>query len=128
MPKWNDYKLEAKSRGALAYELYAVQSFPAGDPASVKEHLPDHLAYQAEQEKAGALFLAGPISDETGEEMIGAGLIVYRVESFEAARQLADADPMHAAGARTYTLRRWLINEGSITLSVGFSHQDVSLV
>lgn len=127
MPKWNDYKSEAKSRGALAFELYAVQSFPAGDPAKVKEHLPSHLAYQAEQESAGTLFLAGPISDETGEEMIGAGLIIYKAASLEAARELAEADPMHAAGARTYTLRRWLINEGSLSFSLGLSHQSVRL-
>ena len=125
MPKWNDYKAEAKSRGALAYELYAVQSFPSGDPKVVKENLPDHLAYQAMQEAAGKLFLAGPISDESGEEMIGAGLIIYKAGSMEEARQLAEGDPMHIAGARSFTLRRWLINEGSFTMSVGLSKQRV---
>lgn len=127
MPRWNDYKSEAKSRGALAFELYMVQSTPAGDPAAVKETLPDHLAYQAEQEAAGRLFLAGPISDETGEMMEGSGLIIYRAESLEAAQKLAENDPMHARGARSFVLRRWLINEGGLSLTVRFSAQDVSL-
>ncbi len=66
---------------------------------------------------------AGPMSDETGTFMQGIGLIIYRAESLAAARALADADPMHKSGERTYVLRRWLINEGSFTLSVGAFHQ-----
>ena len=127
MPAWTDYKAEAASRGALAHELYMVLSTPAGDPAKVKETLPAHLAYQAEQEAAGALFLAGPVSDETGEMMEGTGLIIYRAASLEDARRIAVEDPMHAVGARTFVLRRWLVNEGSLTLSVKLSAQSVAL-
>lgn len=125
MPKWDEYKAEAKSRGALAQELYMVLSTPAGDPALVKASLPAHLAYQAEQEAAGALFLAGPVSDQTGEEMEGMGLIIYRARSLEAARTLAEADPMHQSGARSFVLRRWMINEGSLSLSLKLSAQSV---
>lgn len=127
MPAWDDYKAEAKSRGALAHELYAVVSTPAGDPAQVKANLPAHLAYQAEQEALGRLFLAGPVSDESGALMEGMGLIIYQAESLEAARALAEADPMHASGARSFVLRRWLINEGGLTLSVRLSGQSVTL-
>ncbi|TNF21092.1 MAG: hypothetical protein EP318_08540 [Rhodobacteraceae bacterium] len=127
MPKWDAYKAEARSRGALALELYVVHSTPAGDPAAVKDALPDHLAYQAEMEARGALAFAGPLSDETGDEMQGMGLIVYRAASFAAARALAEADPMHKTGARSFTLRKWLVNEGSLTLSVGLSGRTVGL-
>lgn len=127
MPKWEDYKSEARSRGALALELFVVQSTPAGDPAAVKAALPDHLDYQAKREAEGALVFAGPMSDESGDEMQGIGLIVYRARSFEHARELAEADPMHRTGARSFTLRKWLINEGSLTLSVRLSGQAVAL-
>lgn len=127
MPKWQDYKAEARSRGALALELFVVHSVPTGDGAAVRAALPDHLAYQAEMEARGVLALAGPMSDETGEEMQGTGLIVYRAASFDAARALAEADPMHQAGARTFTLRKWLVNEGALTLSVGLSTKSVKL-
>lgn len=127
MPAWNAYKAEAKSRGALALELYVVQSTPAGDPEAVKANLPAHLAYQGEQEAKGALVLAGPMSDETGNEMQGVGLIIYRAASLEDARSLAEADPMHAAGARTFTIRKWLVNEGSLNISVRLSGQTVAL-
>ena len=125
MPAWNDYKAEAKSRGALAQELYMVISTPAGDPAKVKDTLPDHLAYQAEQEAIGALFLAGPLSDESGDEMQGKGLIIYRAASLEDARAITEADPMHKRGARSFEIRRWLVNEGSMTLSINLAAQSV---
>ena len=121
MVAWNDYKAQAKARGALALELYVAHSTPAKAPEDVKASLPDHLAYQAELERAGKLAFAGPMSDETGDHMEGVGLIIYRAASLEEARALADADPMHQTGARSYVMRRWMINEGSLTLQVGLS-------
>ncbi len=125
--KWADYKAQAKERGALALELYVAHSFPAKTPEDVRAALPDHLAYQAKLESGGALAFAGPMSDETGEEMQGMGLIIYRADSLETARAIADADPMHQSGARSYTLRRWMINEGSVSLNVGLSTKTVGL-
>ena len=127
MPAWSDYKAEAKSRGALALELFAVHSTPAKAAEDVRAALPAHLAYQAEMERAGALAFAGPLSTEDGAQIEGMGLIIYRAESFEAARALAEADPMHASGARSFVVRRWLINEGSLTLTVGLSTGGASL-
>lgn len=127
MVAWADYKAQAKSRGALALELFVAQSTPVQAPEQVKAVLPDHLAYQAELERAGNLAFAGPMSDETGEHMQGMGLIIYRAESLEAARSLAEADPMHKSGARSFVLRRWMINEGSFTLDVALSTGGLSL-
>lgn len=127
MVAWADYKTDAKARGALALELYAAHSTPAKSPAEVKAALPAHLAYQAQLERVGNLAFAGPMSDETGEHMQGMGLIIYRADSLEAAATLAENDPMHLTGARTFTLRRWMINEGSFTLAVGLSTGKVAL-
>ena len=102
MVAWAEYKAQAKSRGALALELFVAHSTPAKAPEDVKAALPDHLAYQAELERAGSLAFAGPMSDETGQDMQGMGLIIYRADSLEAARALADGDPMHKTGARSY--------------------------
>ena len=57
--------------------------------------------------------------------MQGIGLIIYRAASFDDARALAEADPMHANRARSFVLRRWLINEGSLSFSVALSAQNV---
>ena len=119
MVAWAEYKAQAKSRGALALELFVAHSTPVGAPEDIKAALPDHLAYQAGLERAGSLAFAGPMSDETGQDMQGMGLSSYRADSLEAARALADGDPMHKTGARSYVLRRWMINEGSLTVQVG---------
>lgn len=126
MPKWADYKRIAKERGALALELFVVNSKPAAPDADLPSTLPDHLAYQAELERDGKLVFAGPVSDATGEDMNGEGMIIYRAASLEEARALAENDPMHKRGVRTFTIRRWLVNEGSFTVSVGLSGKKVS--
>lgn len=127
MPDWDTYKSEAKARGSLAFELFVVQSTPAKSPEDLKAALPAHLEYQGKMEDAGTLVFAGPLSDETGKEMQGMGLIVYRAASFEAARAIAEADPMHASGARSFSLRKWMINEGNLSLNIGLSRQTVEL-
>jgi len=127
MPAWTDYKQAAKERGSLALELYMVISTPEKEPAEMQKVLPDHLSYQGEQERLGSLVMAGPLSDLTGELMEGVGLIVYRAESLEAATAIADADPMHKTSTRSYTIRRWLVNEGSFQLDIKLSAQKVGL-
>ena len=125
MPAWEDYKAQAKSRGALAMELFMVRSKPAGDMDLVKATLPDHLAYQKGLQDAGSLFLAGPVSDETGDQMNAEGMIIYRAADMDAAKALADGDPMHANGARTYEMRKWMINEGCLNVTVNLAGQSV---
>ncbi|MEH6727425.1 MAG: YciI family protein [Hyphomicrobiales bacterium] len=104
-----------------------VESTPAMAPPQMLEILPEHLAYQKQMESEGKLFLAGPLSDASGAEMSGGGLIIYRAASLEEARALTENDPMHKKGGRTFTLRKWLVNEGSLSISVGFASQTASL-
>ncbi len=127
MPAWTEYKRIAQERGSLAHELFVIISTPAAPPEQLKEQLSGHLAYQAEREKAGDLVMAGPMSDPSGEQMEGVGMIIYRAASMEAARKLAENDPMHSSGTRTFVMRRWLVNEGSISINVKLSAQSVTL-
>ena len=114
MVGWSEYKNHSRERGSLALELFAVTSRPASTPEAIKETLPAHLAYQVELENAGVLALAGPLSDASGELMEGEGLIIYRAASLADACSLAENDPMHLSGARSFTIRAWLVNEGSL--------------
>ena len=127
MVAWNEYKAIARDRGALAFELFVAISMPQKAPEDIKSVLPDHLAYIQSLETSGQLVLAGPLSNETGEEMEGAGMLILRATSMDEARNLAQNDPMHSTGARTFTLRRWLVNEGNLSLSVGLSTGTVEL-
>lgn len=127
MPKWEEYKEEAKGRGALAMEFFVVRSVPAGNMELVQANLPAHLAYQKDMEAAGSLVMAGPVSDASGDMMEAEGMIIYRAANLGSARAIADGDPMHSAGARTYDIRKWLVNEGSLSFTVSLSSQSVAL-
>lgn len=127
MAAWNEYKTIAQERGALAFEVFVAESTPQKTPDEVKAVLSDHLAYIQGLEKHGQLVMAGPLSDETGDEMQGAGMLILRASSMQEARDLAENDPMHVSGARTFKLRRWLVNEGALTVSVGLSTGTVKL-
>ncbi len=104
-----------------------VVSTPEKAPKELQAILPDHLAYQAEQEQLGSLVMAGPLSDLSGDLMEGVGLIIYRAASLAAARAIAEADPMHKSGTRSFVIRRWLVNEGSFQLDIKLSVQSVKL-
>lgn len=123
--QWAEYVAKARSRGALALELYLVRSKPVVPPEQLAAKLPEHLEYQRRMEAEGKLAFAGPLSDAAGENTSGEGMILYRASSIEEARQFADADPFHRDGLREYDLRIWLLNEGSFSLGVTLSGQKL---
>jgi uncharacterized protein YciI len=65
------------------------------------KHRPAHLAYINRLFKEGKVVMAGPFADGRG------GMVLYRTESEEEARRLAEQDPEVAEGARTLELREW---------------------
>jgi uncharacterized protein YciI len=66
------------------------------------------------------MFAAGPFVDEAGKPF-GPGMIIIRAESEAEARAIADADPYHKGGFRTYRLQRWMMNEGSFGVRLNYS-------
>ncbi|WP_163847691.1 YciI family protein [Pseudooceanicola aestuarii] len=127
MADWDSYRDGARKRGALGWELFVVHSVPTAPPEEVQAVLPDHLAYQSQLEEAGTLVMAGPVSDETGTRADGMGMMIYRAASLEEATRIARADPMHARGARSFAIRKWLVNEGALSVNLRLSAQAVSL-
>ena len=114
MAGWQDYTAKARERGSLAAEFYAVHTIPGRERDRMQDVLPRHLDYQQDLQDRQILVFAGPLSDQTGEEMSGEGLVIYKTTSMEEADRLAAADPMHAEGCRSYSIQKWLINEGHI--------------
>lgn len=118
---WAEYVAMVREKGVLALQLYVVHSTPVNGLDGVREnHLP-HLAYQKVLEAKGIMFGAGPLADEAGEYWSGEGFIVIRATSLEQAREIADNDPMHKNGGRSYTIRPWLLNEGCLNVQLTFS-------
>lgn len=102
---------------------YVILSTATGDGTDARKYLNDHFLYQADLEKRGITFGAGPLTQVGGNERVG--LIVIRADSPEEARKIADLDPEHIHGARTYKLYRWMLNEGQISLKVNLSEQKI---
>lgn len=71
---------------------------------------------------------AGPFwtDDETRWE--GEGMEIIRATSLEEAQRIAEADPMHRSGARSFTIRPWLLNEGSVTVNIRYSDGSREIV
>ena len=63
----------------------------------------------------------GPFADDTETEWSGEGMIIVRAASLADAVAIANADPMHSAGVRSFRVRPWLLNEGSYTVTVRYS-------
>lgn len=110
----------------LGMNLFVIVTMPVAERERIKEALPEHLAHQVRIEKEGILFAAGPLFDENGETP-AAGMIVVRARDFAEARAIADRDPMHARGLRSYTVQRWVVNEGRYTVTVDYSDQTARI-
>lgn len=109
----------------LGKEMYLVVTRPVRSP-EIAKRLGDHLAHQVDLEKRGILFAAGPLYPRDSN-IPEAGMFVLRANSFEEAEAIANTDPFHAAGLRTFTLQKWRINEGSFTVTVNLSDQSMEL-
>ena len=109
----------------LGKEFYLVVTRPVRSP-EIEKRLADHLAHQVAMEKRGIMFAAGPLYAR-GSDIPEAGMFVLRANSFEEAEALAKEDPLHKAGLRTFTLQKWRVNEGSLTITVNFSDSSMTI-
>ena len=118
---WNAHIAKVRAKGVPAKQLYVILTTPTGGLDALHQHLPAHLAYQKELEATGVSFAAGPFADDAEREWTGEGMIIVRAGSLAEARAIAERDPMHESGVRSFRVRPWLLNEGSVTLRVTYS-------
>jgi|TARA_B110000046_G_scaffold123966_1_gene130481 uncharacterized protein len=52
------------------------------------------------------------VADDNEKVRSRAGMVILRANSVEYAREIAAKEPMHVAGARTFQVRPWLMNDG----------------
>lgn len=112
--------LEA-SKGMLQKQLYVVFTRPTQGLGPVLANLKEHLDFQCSLERRGIMFGAGPFWSDNEEEWHGEGMVIIRAGSLAEAKRIAAEDPMHKSGARSFTVRPWLLNEGTVTLKVTYS-------
>ena len=113
--------LEA-SKGMLQKDLYVVFTTPTeAGMGPVMEHLKEHLDFQVKLERDGIMFGAGPFWEDDEHTWNGEGMVIIRADSLAHAKELAASDPMHSSGARTFKVRPWLLNEGTVTVKITYS-------
>ena len=105
----------------LRKQLYVVFTKPVKGLEPVMAVLEQHLAFQIDLERRGIMFGAGPFWNDAEDAWEGEGMVILRAGSLDEAKALAAADPMHKSGARTFTVRPWLMNEGSVTVRITYS-------
>ncbi|MEM7463932.1 MAG: YciI family protein [Pseudomonadota bacterium] len=112
--------LEA-SKGMLQKQLFVVFTTPTNGMGPVMANIEDHLKFQVDLEQRGIMFGAGPFWEDDEHTWNGEGMVIIRADDLEDARSIAAADPMHSSGARSFTVRPWLLNEGRVTVAIEYS-------
>jgi uncharacterized protein YciI len=109
----------------LGMKLWVIMTRPVPDAPRMPEIGDAHMQHQFKLEREGIMFGAGPYADADGKNL--GGMIIIRAANKEEAIRIADSDPMHANGLRTYTLYQWTLNEGHLGISLDFSKGKFSL-
>lgn len=112
--------LEA-SKGMLQKQLFVVFTTPTSGMGPVMENIEEHLKFQVSLEQHGIMLGAGPFWADDEHTWNGEGMVIIRAENLEHAKEIAATDPMHSSGARSFTVRPWLLNEGRVTVEIDFS-------
>ena len=112
VPTNNELVALSRQSHLLALPMFVLISFPAdAGIAAVAEAIPAHGEYWAKLEEEGVMFAGGPALTGLGSDPWGGhAMFIFKAQSLAAAQAIAEADPMHASGARQYELRPWLLN------------------
>jgi uncharacterized protein len=90
----------------------------------IQRNFDAHKAWLKQHEED--ILLAGPLLTDSLDHS-GNGLIVLRAGSLADAVEIAEADPMHSSGARTFRVVPWRLNEGTITAKLTISSRSFGL-
>ena len=111
------------SKGMLQSQLFAIFTTPIDGLGPVFAVMAEHLEFQIGLERDGILYAAGPLWSDDGQSWAGEGLVVVKAATREDAVAIAERDPMHRSGARSFRIRPWMVNEGSVTITLHNSSQ-----
>lgn len=115
------------SKEMLQRQLYAIFTTPTDGLGPVFANLEEHLEFQVALERDGIMFAAGPLWTDDEQSWKGEGMVIVRASSRAEAVAIAERDPMHKNGARSFTVRPWLVNEGTTTVRLDYSTQKFTL-
>lgn len=118
------------ARGLLAKmlqkPLYVALRTP-NDLSRFGELLEAHLRWAIAAEQRGELFASGPFVEEGGVPGALGGMSIVRASSMEEAQQILSRDPFIREGVYLPSIRKWLLMEGGVTVTLRFSDQSYLL-
>lgn len=127
-PKVTADDIRKACEGMLSMQLYVVFTKPTNGLGPVMENVEEHLKFQVSLEERGIMFGAGPFWTDDEKEWLGEGMVIIRADNIDEAREIAQSDPMHASGARSFEVRPWLLNEGTVTIKIRYSDGSRELI
>jgi uncharacterized protein len=118
----------SKKEGFLAKQLYVVFTIPTNGIGPVMANIKEHLEFQVDLERRGIMFAAGPNWTDDEKSWDGEGMVVIRAKSLAEAREIIGRDPMHQSGARTFRIRPWFVNEGTVSVRLNYSQGTFEMI
>lgn len=115
----SDAEEVSKLKQAMWQKRFVIMARRVVRPDLIPANQLAHYRWVIEQEKAGRIFLSGPVFDAGGQPL--GGMTLLAVTDLEEAAALAETDPFITSGAMSYELRIWQLNEGRITVTVDLS-------
>ncbi|MCI2810600.1 YciI family protein [Eoetvoesiella caeni] len=110
----------------LGKPLFVALRIPA-DLSGFSENLADHLKWATQCEQRGELFASGPFVAAGGVPGALGGMSIFRASSEAQVRKILADDPFIRHGVYTAEIKKWVLMEGGMTLSVRFSDQSYVL-
>ena len=110
--------------GMIRKSYYLMHRRPL-EPQRKAEVMLEHFQWIVELEKRGQIVFSGALFDREGVQ--GEGLTLLRARDWDEAERLAETDPFVMAGAVSFSIDRWVIGGGSLTVSISLSDQRMQV-
>lgn len=117
---------QALMQAMLKKPLYVVLRRPV-DLSRINELLPAHLEWAVQCEKRGELFASGPFVQDGDAPGAQGGMSIVRADSAAEAERIVSGDPFVQQGVYAVEIKKWMLMEGGLTVTVRFSDQSYLL-
>jgi uncharacterized protein len=115
----------SRIRNGMIRKCYYLMHRRPLEPQRKAEVMLEHFQWIVELEKRGQIVFSGALFDREGVQ--GEGLTLLRARDWDEAERLAETDPFVMAGAVSFSIDRWVIGGGSLTVSISLSDQRMQV-
>jgi uncharacterized protein len=105
--------------------LWVVLNSRKASRSEMKPYVAEHLQYMNGLEEQGLLWGSGPFI-ETGV-VVGDGLTIFNVAEEADVHKLMAEEPLVKRGLRSYSVRKWELREGKISIDLFLSQSRFGL-